>query len=251
MASLTPEERGAVDTLKTTWETQTKVPHEFDDAMYLRFARCSPGPKKFNPETAWKVMKKYDVRYLTLNAADLEAQLLTKTLFVPPNLTSVDGHECFYMRPARYFPKETSTATVVDNLAYCMNVMVEKEKACTEGIGFVANMDDWKFANFSVSYCLNFMKVLQGRIPVRVRMFLIVNPPSWFGKIWDIMKTMLSKDFQKKVHIIPASRLSEFLAEGYEKSLPDELEGGLADPDEIVKNFVSFRKDAESGVASQ
>jgi hypothetical protein len=48
------------------------------------------------------------------------------------------------MRPARYFPKETSTQQIIDNLAYCMQVMTEKEKACTEGIGFIAYMNDWK-----------------------------------------------------------------------------------------------------------
>merc|ERR1712151_403688 len=124
--------------------------------------------------------------------------------------------------------------------------MVEKEKACTEGIGFVANMDDWTFTNFSVSYCLNFMKMLQGRIPVRVRLFLIVNPPSWFGQIWDIMKPMLAKDFQKKVHIIPAKDLDKYLAKGYEQYLPDELEGGMADVNRIVREFVEMRKDLES-----
>eukprot|EP00957_Ditylum_brightwellii_P192493 14656319-Ditylum_brightwellii.AAC.1 len=64
--------------------------------------------------------------------------------------------------------------------------MVEEEKSCTEGIGFLANMADWHFSNFS------------GRVPVRVRLFLIVNPPSWFGKIWKIMRPMLSDDFAKK-----------------------------------------------------
>jgi len=245
MESLSPNELKAVRTLKKRWESQATIPHEFDDAMYLRFARCSPGPEKFNVETAWKVMKKYNGRYLKLNAADLEEQLLTRTLFIPPGLKSRDGHDCFYMRPSRYYPKQMPTSTIIDNLAYCMNVMVEKENPCTEGIGFVANMDDWTFSNFSTSYCLNFMKLLQGRVPVRVRLFLIVNPPSWFGKIWEIMKTMLSKDFQKKVHMIKASELPEFLADGYERFLPNELEGGLANPVEIVNDFIAYRKSME------
>jgi hypothetical protein len=58
-----------------------------------------------------------------------------------------------------------------------MNVMMEKEKACEEGIGFVADMNDWTMENFSVSYCYQFMMMLQGRVPARVRQFLIVNPP--------------------------------------------------------------------------
>lgn len=99
LASLSESERAAVDTLKQRWESQDPVPHQFDDEMYLRFARCSPGSKKFNVDAAWKVMKKYDGRYLRLNAEDLEEQLLSKTLFVTPGLTTKDGgHDCFYMK---------------------------------------------------------------------------------------------------------------------------------------------------------
>ena len=206
----------------------------------------SPGKNKFNQDTAWKVMKKFDTRYLTLTAASIEDQLLTKTLFIPPNLHSKDGHDVFYMRPSRYFPKKTSTKLIIDNLAYCMQVMQEKEKSETEGIGFLANMNDWSMSNFSVDYCLQFMKMLQGRIPVRVRLFLIVNPPSWFSKIWAIMKPMLTKDFRKKVHVIKEDKLSDFLEPGYENFLPDELQCGTVSTDDIVSDFIKYRKFMET-----
>jgi hypothetical protein len=48
------------------------------------------------------------------------------------------------MRPGNYYPKQTSTQDIIDNLAYCMHVMTEKEKACSEGIGFIAYMNGWK-----------------------------------------------------------------------------------------------------------
>jgi len=50
----------------------------YPDEMYLRFARCSPGPEKFNAKAAWKVMKNYDSRYLELTAASMEKQILSK-----------------------------------------------------------------------------------------------------------------------------------------------------------------------------
>ena len=152
------------------------------------------------------------------------------------------------MKPARYFPNKTSTEEIIDNLAYCMETMVEKEKACTEGIGFLANMDDWKMANFSVNYCYQFMMMLQGRVPVRVRLFLIVNPPGWFDAIWTIMKPMLAPDFRKKVHMIPQTQLVDFLAAGYEEFLPDDVTGGKADTEQMVKDFVTFRKRYEQGM---
>lgn len=254
--ALTEDERSCYDTLKKRWEERVeekkskggKSKHSgitlFPDEMYLTFARCSPGLKKFNADGAWKVMKNYDQRFLSATASQLEEQLKTKTLFVVPGLKSKEGgHDMFYMRPSRYFPKETSTETIIDNLGYCMSVLVNsKEKNGTEGIAFLANMDDWSFTNFSIRYCHNFMMMLQGKVPVRVRMFLIVNPPSWFDKIWTIMKPMLAADFRKKVHMIPESQLNDYLTDGFEEYLPDDIGCGKASTEQMVDDFIQYRK---------
>jgi hypothetical protein len=245
---LSTEEKECFDNLKKKWSE--KYPDDkdlFEDEMILRFAYCSPGTQKFNEKASWKVMKNFDKRFLNLKAADLEKQLLTKTLFPVPGLKTLEGdHGVFYMRPSRYFPNETPTKLIVDNLGYCMTSMQDgNEKAAKEGIGFVADMNDWKMTNFSVDYCLQFMKMLQGKIPVRVRMFLIVNPPGWFGTIWGIMKPMLSADFRKKVSVIPESELSNYLSKGFEEYLPDELADGRASTDDMVKDFIAYRKSVE------
>uniref|UniRef100_A0A7S1VJ89 CRAL-TRIO domain-containing protein n=1 Tax=Grammatophora oceanica TaxID=210454 RepID=A0A7S1VJ89_9STRA len=243
--SLTEEEKKCFDELKKKWEAKEDRSHSFSDEMILRFARCSPGKTKFNVKTAWKVMNKYNAHYLELTAGGLEKQLLTKTLFVVPGLKSKEGHDVFYMRPSRYFPKQTTVKEIIDNLAYCMQVMVEKEKACTEGIAFFANMADWSMSNFGINYCHQFMMMLQGRVPVRVRLFLIVNPPGWFGTIWKIMKPMLAPDFRKKVHMISADKLEDFFDKDSLQYLPDEFEGGKVSTEDIAKDFVAYRKKVE------
>ena len=90
------------------------------------------------------------------------------------------------------------------------------------------------------------MVMLQGKVPARVRLFLIVNPPTWFDTIWKIMKNMLAPDFRKKVHMIPESELPNFLAEGYQSFLPDDMECGKVPTEGIVKDFVKFRKYLEA-----
>jgi len=243
---LSDDEKKCFEYLKRKWK-EANPSQPMTDEMVLRFAYCSPGEKKFNEKASWKVMKNFDTRFLNLTASGLEEQLLSKTLFPVPGLKTAEGeHGIFYMRPSRYFPSTTPTEVIIDNLGYCMSSMQDgNEKNAKEGIGFVANMDDWKMTNFSVSYCLQFMNMLQGKIPVRVRMFLIVNPPGWFDTIWSIMKPMLSKDFRKKVNVIPESKLSKYLAEGYEDFLPDELAGGRASTEDMVKDFVAYRKSIE------
>lgn len=245
---LSPEEFECFENLKRRWSE--KYPDEadlFDDEMILRFAYCSPGPEKFNEAAAWKVMQNYDKRFLSLTATYLEEQLSTKTLFPVPGLKTLKGgHDVFYMRPSRYSPKETPTELIIDNLGYCMASMQENnEDSAREGIGFVANMNDWKMSNFSVDYCMQFMKMLQGKIPVRVRMFLIVNPPGWFGMIWSIMRPMLSEHFREKVHLVPEGVLVYYLAEGFEDFLPDEFSNGYASTEDIVKDYIAYRKSVE------
>lgn len=64
IAALTPEERKCFVELKTKWEKS--YPNKpFSNLMYLRFARCSPGSKKFKVNASWKVMKKFDRRYVS------------------------------------------------------------------------------------------------------------------------------------------------------------------------------------------
>lgn len=102
-------------------------------------------------------------------------------------------------------------------------------------------------ANFSVGYCYQFMMMLQGRIPVRVRLFLIVNPPGWFDKIWSIMRPMLASDFRRKVHMVREEDLSQFLESGYETYLPSDCvhSGGKMDTQALVEDFVTYRKKVE------
>lgn len=257
LEALSPEERQCFDNLKEKWnkhveenkEKGATPNHSYSDEMILRFARCSPGRKKFDESALWKVMKKFDPRYMTLTAEGLEEQLMSKTLFPVPGLKTNEGHDVFYMYPARYFPSKTSTEQIIDNLGYCINTMCEKEKASSEDIAFVAYMNDWKMSNFSVDYCYQFMMMLQGKVPARVRMFLIVNPPTWFGLIWKVMRPMLAPDFREKVHVIKEAKIGNFLMEGYETYLPDEIASGKADTDGIVEDFVTYRKAAEKAAS--
>jgi CRAL/TRIO domain len=151
------------------------------------------------------------------------------------------------MRPKRYDPDHTPVQDIIDNLVYVMNTIYEKEQNATHGIAFIANMDGWTMRNFSVEYCHKFMQVLQGTvIPTRVTHFLIVNPPKWFGKVYAIMKKMLSPEFRRKVHMIPVRKLEKFLQPGYEDYLPSELAGGRAITSDLVEDFCDYRQYIES-----
>lgn len=214
----------------------------FSDEMILRFARCN----NFDVSAALNAMNKMDLRFLTLTCESLEKQLLKKTLFIPPGLKNRDGNDVFYMRPARYFPGVMEVDDVINNLAYCMQTMYESKDCSKNGIVFLADMSGWTRINFSVDYCLRFMTTLQGRnLPVNVNSFLIVDPPNWFGQVWKMMKTMLSPNFQMKVHMISSKDLHMYLQDGYSRYLPDEMDQGRRPTDDIVTKYIVERKKIE------
>ena len=250
LEALSPSDRRCFKNLQQRWQDlKAKRPSKwtpYTDEMILRFARNTARKTGFYEDRAFGAMKKMRPKWATLSIHRMEPQLLSKTLFQVPGLKSQGGYDMFYMRPSRYVPKETSTKAIIENLAYVMNCMLEKESSCRDGIGFLACMDDWKMRNFEVNYCYQFMMTLQGYIiPVRVQLFLIVNPPSWFGAIWKIMKPMLVPSFRKKVKMIHESLLPKYLQEGFESFLPDDMESGTVDTEAIVKDFVAFRKHTE------
>ena len=207
--------------------------------------------KDFSVRKSMRLLKHMDARYVQSTVWQLEDQLRTKTLFPLPQLQSDSIDDFFYMRPVRHIPSVTPTSTVIANLIYVMNSLYEKHRDYNYKIGFIANMNDWKMKHFAHDYCLQFMLALQGHsAPVNVGLFLIVNPPSWFSKIWNIMKPMLAPGFRKKVHMIPEEKLGEFLQPGFSKYLPDEFKCGSARSASLVEDFITFRKHVEARQAS-
>ena len=212
------------------------------DEQYLHFARTA----NYDEGAALTLLRESKRRMLGLTCAEMEQQLNSKTIFIIPGLQSREGFHVFYMRPSRYFPRQTKTSTVIDNLAYIMKAMLERERSSTDGIVFMANMAGWEMSNFSMNYCLQFMKCLQAEhFPVEVRKFLIIDPPSWFDKIWSIMKKMLTPSFQKRVHIIPNSQLDVYLGDGYRTYLPDDMADGQNSTEEMITDFIEYRKHVE------
>ena len=139
LSRLNKDEYSCYSNLKEIWNEE-HPDRPFDDRMILRFAQCSPGNKPYEFKKAYKAMTQYDRRYLNMTARDIKPQLMSKTLFPVPGLKTIHGQPMFYMRPARYFPKETPTEVIIDNLAYVLQVMSNSQEACVGGIGFLACM---------------------------------------------------------------------------------------------------------------
>lgn len=140
---LNPEQRECFDFVIDHWED--KYPDLcLADELTLRYCRNSHG-EPFSTRTTWKALRKLKgdkntiLALLDLKANNLMEQLYTKTLFPVPGLQTKHRQlEVFYMKPSRYVPKTTPVKAVIENLAYVINCMLEKESCCTNGIAFIA-----------------------------------------------------------------------------------------------------------------
>ena len=245
--TLNDQQRKCFENIKARWENaHPQAP--FSDDMYLRFARCSPGKPKFNADAAYSVMENFDQRHLLLTAEQLEVQLRTKTLFPAPGLRTKHGKNAvFYIRPSRHHPSYTPNNEILNSMAYCINTMCEAEKESTEGISVLFNMEGVSLDNLSASYCYQFVKLLQERFPVRIRTVLLVNTPNWFRNIWNILSSIFSPGLRKKVRMVSELELHDYLEDGFETYLPDDMAKGLADTDAMVEDFITYRKQVEGG----
>ena len=174
--------------------------------------------------------------------ADNERQQLdTKTLVFTGKYT-LGGLPVLYMKPALYHPVTSDLDALIRSLVYKMHAITEIGSVMTKGFAFMANMNDWKMANFSVNYAKTFFDTIQGKFPAKCKLFFIVNPPPWFGKIWRIIRTFMTKSFEKMVKIVPESALREhFLNAG---DYADTL-GGKLDLDQAHLSFLEWRYQQE------
>jgi len=172
---------GTIHSQVDTMPEKDEIRKKLTRAQTLRIAHfCN-----FDVDRSLKLMCKVKERHFHLCATTLKDQLATKTIFPCPGLETRDGSKIFMMRPSRYVPHETPVSHIIDNLIFVMDHMTQQDLITEQkGIAFIANMDSWTMRNFSTDYCLKFMMALQGRVfPAKVNLFLIVNPPPWFGKV--------------------------------------------------------------------
>ena len=247
LSRLTVAQRLCVINLKTTWENgDGNKSRRFPDLWYIKFSKCSPGTP-YDYKSALKVMQKFDRRTLTLSVVTIESQLNARTIFPCPGLLSAKGHAVMYFRMSNFSPKKDPVRLMLDSLVYVMNSMMECDDVCTDGLSLVSNMTDLKMTNVSVAYFHKIIMALQGRqLPTRVNLWLLVNPPAWFGSVWQIMRPMMSEEFRSKVFRISEKDMGPFMNEGYENFLPDDMKSGRANTDTIIRNYITERRRLEA-----
>lgn len=217
------------------------------DNMIFRFAAYY----EFDYDVARaEILKRSEDPHLHLRMeGELLEQFENLVVFPLPGLrTKNNKHEVLYFHACRHFPAEHGTELLIDNMCYVFNDMSLTQQQCRNGVAFIIDLNQWTFKNFTTECSQKFLKALQYQVPTKVATVFVVNPPKWFPKMWRcVFKKMLSDSFVKRVHILKhPTHLQDYLMEGYEKYLPDEMASGWQNSAEIVEDFIDKKLHDES-----
>lgn len=156
--------------------------------------------------------------------------------------TKADGSEVVYFRPSRFDPDTCLTSLLIKNVCYVLNDLSSTEEQCRNGVAFVANMKSFSTKHYHEEFWLELLDVLQGKVvPTTISLFLILDPPTWFGRIWRNLKTQMSPEFAKKVRLTETEDLADYFHKGYQNYMPGDIAGCWCKASEMVEDYVDKR----------
>lgn len=88
------------------------------------------------------------------------------------------------MRPNAYIPKLLPYARIIMNLMFVLERVIQEPEVQQRGITFICDMRDWSWDNYEGQYAYNFFQTIQFIFPVFIAKFVLVDPPSWFSKVY-------------------------------------------------------------------
>ncbi|CAJ1967829.1 unnamed protein product [Cylindrotheca closterium] len=221
---------------KWCWENDVTM----EDSLIMRFANFY----NFNEEATKLALERHqDNHFLKLQMrGPIVKQFQKGALFPLPGLkTKRQRSEVCYFRPSRFCPKTADSSVLIENLCYVLNDLSTTEEQCQHGITFLANMKSFSTKLYDEQFWLELLNVLQGNvIPVHIASFIVLNPPTWFGRIWRQMNTHMSPDFLKKVRLVEREDLPDYFEQGYETYMPSDMQGWRK-TSEMVEDYIDRR----------
>eukprot|EP00188_Purpureofilum_apyrenoidigerum_P000021 Plantae.Rhodophyta-Purpureofilum_apyrenoidigerum.ctg10102.p1 GENE.Plantae.Rhodophyta-Purpureofilum_apyrenoidigerum.ctg10102~~Plantae.Rhodophyta-Purpureofilum_apyrenoidigerum.ctg10102.p1 ORF type:complete len:355 (+),score=35.19 Plantae.Rhodophyta-Purpureofilum_apyrenoidigerum.ctg10102:58-1065(+) len=173
----------------------------YSDERIVHFLRS----RRFNVREAAKVMRNHHAVCTGLEwnpARPIKIQtvkiMLMRQVFWTSNDCDVLGRRILYMRPAKFYPGTMVTSQLIEAMYYMLDVVHEDERTQQEGFTFVADMKNWDWNNFSIEYAQTFFAVLQFKYPCRVQRFVLVDAPSWFFRVWVLIRPGMTASFAAK-----------------------------------------------------
>lgn len=199
---------------------------------------------KFNEKKAISMLYRSSPRYFNTSALDkgISELLETKFFFPCPKLKTIEGHRVLYHKPSMVV--KSKVRHVVEYFMYILGNMQMQEPG--KEITLLANMEGYRIEHYRMDVGRTILAACRGKMfPAKISKILIVDPPVFFPKIWKLLQPLMPSSYASKFHFVKSEKLSKFFPEGFEEDLPNDMKGGLEDTDELLSDYVKFRRNVD------
>ncbi|CAG5136093.1 unnamed protein product [Candidula unifasciata] len=123
-------------------------------------------------------------------------------------------------------PSQTTHQVVLKSLIYQLDAALESIETQRNGLVFIYDMTESKYANFDYDLSIKILNLLKGAYPARLKRVLIVTAPLWFKAPFKILRLFVKEKLRDRVYTVSISELCSYIPK---ETLPVQL-GGAQEP---------------------
>uniref|UniRef100_A0A182Z375 Tyrosine-protein phosphatase non-receptor type 9 n=3 Tax=Biomphalaria glabrata TaxID=6526 RepID=A0A182Z375_BIOGL len=225
-------------------EQEEKVIQEFLEEINVTQERRQRSPVSWSTGCKFLMAKKFDLKRAidlfnshestrhkedlhTIDPNDryLQRELATEKFTILPGRDNTGAAVALFSARLHY-PPQTTHQVVLKSLIYQLDAALESVETQRNGLVFIYDMTESKYANFDYDLSIKILNLLKGAYPARLKRVLIVTAPLWFKAPFKILRLFVQEKLRKRVFIISASELNVYIPK---ETLPIQL-GGSQEP---------------------
>ncbi|XP_005094848.1 tyrosine-protein phosphatase non-receptor type 9 isoform X2 [Aplysia californica] len=119
-------------------------------------------------------------------------------------------------------PPQTTHQVVLKSLIYQLDAALESIETQRQGLVFIYDMTESKYANFDYDLSIKILNLLKGAYPARLKRVLIVTAPLWFKAPFKILRLFVKEKLRDRVYTVSVSELITYVPKD---TLPIQLGG--------------------------
>ncbi|XP_059165119.1 tyrosine-protein phosphatase non-receptor type 9-like [Physella acuta] len=168
--------------------------------------------------------EKEDLLTIDVNDQFLLKELNTEKFTLLPGRDN-NGAAVALFSARLHYPPQTTHQVVLKSLIYQLDAALESIETQRQGLVFIYDMTDSKYANFDYDLSIKILNLLKGAYPARLKRVLIVTAPLWFKAPFKILRLFVKEKLRDRVYTVNISELSIYVPK---ETLPIQLGGSQA-----------------------
>jgi len=236
------QQKQCCDDLYQYYQSIEDKPIQLNEYDIIRFARTSPGPKKFVFEPSkkmldeyFKLFRKHNIYYININDFINECK---KRRIIYTNQYDKEGNLVVYINVSNIIPTDIPEEWLVRYMIGLTKLLTNHEKTCIEGFTCIIDFKGSSMSNVSIRLVKLFIYILTGKMAVRIKNLYIINYSMWLNTVFKMLYMFIPSAFHKKMHFV--KDYDDFLELDIDYIQSDKL---IDDIFVLCKNDVLFKKE--------